>query len=104
MKTFALIGVAALLGGCSMISDPATDAGRPLLEVEYVNYAWGKVYNGFFINDGGQIFKYDRKGETWSKANDSSGNLSDLADKYQPERTLQQTATLDAATIAAQIN
>jgi len=63
-----LLGLAA----CRLI--PAGDSGQPPADVKlgqvlfdcyYVNFAWGYTLSGYFINQDGAIFRYDRGDNRW---------------------------------------
>ena len=94
MKNYALIlGIAAAAAGCNVdgtFTPPLADVepDQVLLEIEYVNYAWGQVFFGYVIDGDGEVFKYDRKGAPWRPASKSSYTAAELADKFSLNRQL----------------
>jgi len=81
-KTLYFIIASCVIAGCSGITAPESSTPRPLLEVEQYNYAWIKYYAGFYVNEAGDVVKYDRKGAMWSKQDDETGSVNELLEKY----------------------
>ena len=72
MKSYYLLAMTmtlALVFSCKdTISDTASsDHSRIYFEREYVNFAWGYVHFGWFIDSSGQVISYDiaKSGDRW---------------------------------------
>jgi len=83
---------------CAETLTPAPDPGSVLFEVEYVNFAWGRSWNGFVLDAEGRVYAYDL-GDTnlWPAEGDVFA-ASELEAKYAHQRRLVTTV---AATEAA---
>ena len=69
--TRLLIGLLALGStGCAAIFSPTAQPvsmnfGRVVFDCYYVNFAWGYTMSGFYIDQEGAMFRYDRGEEPW---------------------------------------
>ncbi len=57
-----------------------------LFEVEYVNFAWGITWKGFYIDRVGKIIAYDRGDVPWTPEDERSIREDELVEKYAPGR------------------
>ena len=73
-----------------------------LFEVEYVNYAWGRAWNGLVIDRSGDIYAYDHGHEIWEPSSDDSYLETELDDKYA--HGSRYIGRIDEATIALQFS
>jgi hypothetical protein len=67
----------------SSISSAATDkeatVGKPVFECYRINFAWGYINRGFYIDDNGGVFKYSNSEHSPSEDKD----VKKLQDKYE---------------------
>lgn len=95
---------AAGMIGCT--SDPAsqdTTTGNVLVEVEYINYAWGRDYFGFFLNGQGEVYKYDRKGSAWTAQDSTVFSAVALEEKYASRTLLQTRAASEVGGVESKV-
>jgi hypothetical protein len=72
-------------------------AGEYVFDCSYVNFAWGYILRGFYIDKNGNIFKYKREKDPWGRRVISKGQFvvirkTVLEDKY---RNVQHVGKLD---------
>ncbi len=87
----AMATIAITLGiivGCSD-DDAVTphEVGDPLdqqyvFEYYFVNFAWGVVFNGKFIDGNGNVISYDHSHGYWNPANPDTLTAAELAEKF----------------------
>lgn len=76
------------LAGCTLSS---TDEGDTpidqefLFEVEYVNFAWGLTWKGFYVDHDGDVWTYELDAP-WPHADASSYTAQELLEKYEAGR------------------
>ena len=102
MKTKWVCAVAvatAALGACNETTAPDAEGTQVLLEIEYVNYAWVPTYFGFYVDDTGDIYSYDRQGTPWQHGEDRTITEEQLTEKFSLKRTL--VGTRDSIEVAA---
>ncbi len=60
-----------------------------LFEVSYINFAWGHVHRGIYIDRNGNVYSYhyDRDDEIWQPEDYLQLTEADLTDKYSHNRT-----------------
>lgn len=63
-----------------------------LFEAAYVNYAWGRRINGYFVNRDGIVYSYNHDDADWRPKGDDSVTGDELREKYQ---NLQQVGQVD---------
>lgn len=74
-----------------------SSSGKYVFDYYYINWAWGYVLKGFYIDKDGNIFHYERKKDPWKPKIINEGRFStlkkdELEDKYQ---NTQQIGKLD---------
>jgi len=83
-----LVAAALLIAACNNENVEPIPELRPLLEVEYTNYAWVPTWVGYVVGSGGEVVKYDRKGAPWPSAEKTSGTITSLNRCGFPRKTL----------------
>jgi len=87
MKRFVFILILLSLSGCDLfVSSPRVSTRNFLFEVEYENFAWGYVHRGIYINNKGEVYKYDYDSSSgiWRRNDDGLYTESELIKKYRP--------------------
>jgi hypothetical protein len=103
MKWVCAVAVAsAALAACNETTAPNAEGTQVLLEIEYVNYAWVPQYFGFYVDDAGDIYSYDRQGTPWQHGEDRTITEEQLNEKLSLRRTL--LATRDSVEVAVVAN
>ena len=80
-----MAGLALAAAGCGSSMEPG-DGTRVLLEVEYINNATSPQYYGFYLDDAGNLYHYDRLGVAWDLQDSTTINPPDFSDKFVPIR------------------
>lgn len=58
-KNLLLFMVTGIFSNCNLLeSDTSVNTQNILFEVEYINYAWGFNWSGFYINKYGEVYSY----------------------------------------------
>jgi hypothetical protein len=70
---------------------PSQPEASPLFEVEFVNFAWGRVWRGTWIDHDGHVYSFDLGRARESGYGDSVMTAARLTRKYDHERTLVKT-------------
>ncbi len=103
MKGYLLVlFMTVTLAGCNVFNNNSgKDFQKYLFEVQYINYAWGYIHSGFYINKKGEIyqFRYDRDSEQWRSNPDNYYTEEELKDKYSPNHEF--VATLEKSDVLA---
>ena len=86
----ALALAAAACTESLVIADPPAE-DSPLFEVEFRNFAWGPVWNGFYVDRQGRVYRYDLGASRNAAYADSVMTPQQLAAKYDHARTLVKT-------------
>lgn len=58
-------------------------AGQFLFEVAYVNYAWGRRINGYFVDRTGAVYRYNHDDADWRPKGDDTVTGDELRKKFQ---------------------
>jgi hypothetical protein len=88
-------GIFLLALMCSFLvhSSPseAGDLGEIVFDCYHVNFAWGYILKGFYIDRDGRIYNYDRKGDPWLPNSVRKGSHSypgpDLMSKFRNRKS-----------------
>ncbi len=91
------IFILMMLAGCSMLENSISlNHQNIFFEVEYENYAWGYQHRGFYINNDGEVHKYEYEfnAEPWQSNPDNYYSEAELLKKYAPNDSLTQTISL----------
>jgi hypothetical protein len=102
MSSCALLAVCfAFVGLQELCAAEAATSGKVVFEYCHSNAAWGHRLNGFFIDNEGDVWKYDHSAERWQPSR-SDGILYefDLKEKY---RDAKKIGTIDKAVLSAMI-
>lgn len=103
IKSLIATGAAVLVLGCGTATAPG-EVGRVLLEIDYQNYAFKATNFGFYIDNNGDVYRWDRNGVPWELQDSTTIYPGDLSDKYLPIRTVISTVPKsDLTNISAQI-
>lgn len=105
MRGKLVVLVSALaFAGCNNPTAPDIDTGTILLEIEYINYAWAPTFFGFYVDNTGDVYSYNRRGTQWPHDGDRVITEEQLAEKVSLERTLVATRdSIEVVSIANRI-
>lgn len=87
MRMTSLVAPALLLaalGGCTLSSTDTDDPGIDqtfVFEVEYVNFAWGLQWRGFYVDHEGDAWTYELS-KPWPHADKPAFTEAELLEKY----------------------
>lgn len=88
----AVAVLATVVTACSELTiPPPTSAEAPLFEVEVVNFAWGAVWQGFYVARDGRVYSFDL---STARESDLAGDVLSLeliTRKYGHGRELVKT-------------
>jgi len=80
------------------------EPGAVLFEVEYVNSAWGRSWNGFVVETDGKVYAYDLSDTSLSPSDGDVFAAPELAAKYAHRRRLVTSiAAAEAASRYARV-
>jgi hypothetical protein len=68
-----------------------------LFEISTVNYAWGRVIRGLYVDSHGGVHEYNHSYADWLPSGMNAYSQAELSDKFDKK---QQKTTIDAATLA----
>ena len=109
MKIRNLISSVLLAAGTASCSDAVglQNEERVLIEIEYINYAFGAVYFGWFIDASGRIFRYDQDLAEAPNPDIAEWTPEELSEKFGiyyevARRPVAEVAALDAQIAAAE--
>ncbi len=84
--TMALLPVFLLVcrggGGPTDDNEPPEFKQLYLFEVEYINFAWGFIQGGYYIDSLGDVSEYSHSQELWQSPHPDSLTYEDLHDKF----------------------
>ena len=70
-------------------------AQKILFEISYVNFAWGYVCRGLYVDNEGYVYTYDHSDERWIPGNEDFFTEKQLFDKYSHNPTLVDSVSMD---------
>jgi len=87
MKNLMVLLFAAGVVACQEPMGPGT-LPQVLVEIEYINHAFGNQYFGFFVNGLGDLYRYDRLGAEWEFQDSTSIQREPADNKYAPIKNI----------------
>jgi len=80
------------------------EPGDVLFEVEYINFAWARTWNGFVVDADGKVYAWDLSDTDRVPAQDDDFSASVLEEKYAHHRRLVKAVSpLEAASMYARV-
>jgi hypothetical protein len=100
MRRMMVLGgmLAVLAGGCSAGHGPSLVHGPVIFDVTYHNEAWGYTLRGWYIDDAGDIYRFDHSDAAWTADADT---ISDTALFEKLSRNRERVGRVPADELAA---
>ena len=86
-----------VLSGCQQVQPEQEIVQNFLFEANYIASGWGALYNGYYIDNLGGLyrFQYEAEDEPWKPQNSEQLTEAELQEKYAHNRTSLGTINLD---------